>query len=255
MGHTGTLDPFATGLLIVLVGRATRLSKFLVGLPKEYTGVMRLGVETDSHDLNGETTSESEAWKDVTREMVDSEMSAMLGPQEQVPPAFSAKKIGGKRAYRIARQGKDVNLPPQKIEVSAFEAMDLRSSDLAFRCKVSSGTYVRALARDLGKSLGCGAHLRELRRVSIGPFTLDDAVALDDVDAESVTVGSPARAVAFLPQIEIKSEDERQRIAHGQPVSAETGDDDVVALVFGEQLVAIAERRGEMLRPKVVMEG
>ena len=255
VGHTGTLDPFATGLLVVLVGRATRLSQYLVGLRKRYTGTLRLGATTDTHDLTGNVIKEDSGWDCITREQIDREVGALVGRYEQKPPKYSARKVGGRRAYRLARNGEVVCLPPKEIEVFEFAVTDVSGPDLTFHCDVSSGTYVRALARDLGRSLGCGAHLRSLRRISVGSFDIAQAQHLSDIGENTASIGSPAKAVGHLPRHAIESEDVRRKVTHGQPIEAPDGNDSYVALVAGQELVAIAERRDGFFRPKVVMEG
>ena len=255
IGHTGTLDPFATGLLVVLVGRATRLSQFLVGLRKEYTGTIRLGISTDTHDLTGEVKEENESWQTITRDLIDKEVGALVGCYEQKPPKYSARKVGGRRAYKLARDGKEVDLPSKEIEVFEFVVSDVSGADLTFRCDVSSGTYVRALARDLGEALGCGAHLKSLRRQSVGDFSVEHAQELSDIGESTATIGSPADAVSHLPRFAIESEEVRRKVTHGQPIPAPEGEESIVAMMADQDLVAIAERRDGLFRPKVVMEG
>ncbi len=255
VGHTGTLDPFATGLLVLLVGRATRLSQYLVGLRKVYEGTIELGVSTDTHDLTGHVIAEDNGWQSLGRERIDSDMARFLGCHLQRPPKYSAKKVGGQRAYRLARRGEEVDLPPREIEVFDFSLTGLVGAELQFSCDVSSGTYVRALARDLGKTLGCGASLKSLRRTSVGNFDVDRAQALSDIEKSSALIGPPVEAVSFLPRVSVESEDVRSKIVHGQPIPAVDEDAGVVALVVGEQLIAIAERRDDMFKPKVVLEG
>lgn len=255
VGHTGTLDPFATGLLVILVGRATRLSRFLVGLRKKYTGTLRLGISTDTHDLTGDVTEENDNWKTLERSRILGAIAALVGRHEQQPPKYSAKKVGGQRAYRLVRRGEDVELPPNEIEVFDFAAMEVAGPDVQFHCDVSSGTYVRALARDLGIELGCGAHLTELRRTSVGDFEVDRAQKLADIDGHSVSIYPPAEAVAHLKRVPVDTEEVRRKITHGQPISAVGYDGDIVALVADRELVAIAERRGDVFKPRVVMEG
>ena len=255
VGHTGTLDPFATGLLVVLVSRATRLSQFLVGMPKEYVGVIRLGVVTDSHDSTGQVVSESHAWEDVSDARLCREMEKLTGRLLQRPPAYSAKKVGGQRAYRLARRGAAVALEPQDVEVFAFEVGSRSGPEVMFSCRVSSGTYVRALARDLGDALGVGAHVAALRRTSLGPFRVEDAVPIEEVHRWDVLLGNPLDAVRHLPRLQIGDGAERERVVHGRPMPAPAGMEGPVALIAGDTLVAVAARRGEMLWPKVVLEG
>ena len=254
VGHSGTLDPFATGLLVVLVGRATRLSQFLVVLRKKYMGTLRLGVSTDTHDLTGEVTEENDGWQTLENGQIVEAMAALVGRQEQQPPKYSAKKVGGQRAYRLARKGEAVDLPPKEIEVYDFAATNVAGAEVQFQCDVSSGTYVRALARDLGADLGCGAHLTALRRISVGDFDVDRAQKLDEIDGDTVTICSPAEAVGHMKQVVIESEEVRQKIGHGQPIPAAEHDADIVALMADNELIAIAERKDDMFKPRVVME-
>ena len=237
------------------MGRATRLSQFLVGLRKVYTGIIRLGVSTDTHDLAGEVVEEDPGWQTISRDDIRREINALAGPQVQRPPQYSARKVGGQRAYRLARQGVVVELPAKAIEVFELTVSDFSGADLTFRCDVSSGTYVRALARDLGEALGCGAHLRALRRLSVGGFDVRDACELSEIGEAVTSMGSPAEAVAHLPRVVVESDDVRRKIAHGQPIPEPEGNSGFVALVAGPELVAIAERCDGVLRPRVVMEG
>src|SRR4051812_34102260 len=210
VGHTGTLDPFATGLLLLCVGPATRVAEFLTGLPKRYRARVRLGVRTTTDDPEGEVEAESDAWRALTRADVDRELAALRGPQLQTPPRFSAKKIGGRAAYQLARRGDEVVLAPAAVEVFELDVVAWDPPDLDLDVACSSGTYVRAIARDLGEALGVGAHLTALRRTSVGGFTLDGALTLDTLgDAAAVAAGwiEPARAVAHLPCVEVGAED------------------------------------------------
>ncbi len=240
---------------MVLVGRATRLSQYLVGLRKAYEGTIRLGVSTDTHDLTGEVTAEDVSWENLERTTIERAVVSMVGRQQQRPPRYSAKKVRGQRAYRLARRGEEVELQPREIEVVDFALNDVSGADLEFSCDVSSGTYVRALARDLGDTLGCGAHLRSLRRTSVGNFDVDRAVALADLGENPEPTGSLAEAVGHLPRVSVASDEVRNKLSHGQSIPAAECDDEVVALVFEEQLIAIAEKRDDMLKPKVVLEG
>ncbi len=254
MGHAGTLDPFASGLLLVLVGRATRLSRFLVGLPKSYTGEIRLGVETDTDDHSGTVLKEDESWRSVSDAAVTAAMEQLTGRFEQRPPAYSAKYDGGQRAHRLARRGQQVDLAPQEIEVTEFELTRRNGSRVGFTADVGSGTYVRALARDLGRALGCGAHLGELRRTAVGPFRVEDAARLDALGDEAPALRPPLEAVAHLPSRELDDE-QRARAAHGQPLDGFDQPGDFVALVAGGELIAVAEPFGDILKPRVVFEG
>jgi tRNA pseudouridine55 synthase len=250
VGHTGTLDPFASGLLVILIGRATRLAQFLVGLTKRYRGVLRLGTTTDSGDPTGTVTGTSDAWQDLTADDVQQAMTGFLGPQRQRPPALSAKKVGGQRAYRIARRGENADIPLQDVEIFSLTLTDMHGANVVFDTLVSSGTYVRSLARDLGDALGCGAHLSELRRTAVGPFTIDHALAVDAASTEQVR--PPREAVAHLQAVTVGT-DERESVRHGRAIVTPAGVSGPVALVDGEELVAVAEADGNRLQPRVVL--
>ncbi len=253
VGHSGTLDPFASGLLLMLVGRATRLSQFLVGLTKRYSGEIHLGMVTDTDDRTGEPLRSSDTWRGLSREDIASAVSGLTGRYGQRPPAYSAKKVDGRRAHRLARQGVPVDLPPREVEILAFDVGALRGPTLAFTAHVSSGTYLRALARDLGERLGCGAHLHRLRRTAIGPFAVEQALPLDDLNADSPIL--PAmEAVRHLPTLEL-SAGERERVTHGQPIDLHAAGRGPVALVRDAELVAVAEPRNGVLKPRVVLAG
>lgn len=253
-GHAGTLDPFASGLLIVLVGRATRLSQYLVGLPKRYTGAIALGVDTDTADPTGEIVRRDGRWRSVTDAEVHAAMRGLTGRMRQQPPAHSARKVDGERAYRRARRGEPVELEAREIEVREFTLRGREADRVEFSADVSSGTYVRALARDLGRALGCGAHLAELRRTRVGSFSVDEAVALETLAREPQPLRPPREAVEHLAAVQLNAE-HRVLVVHGRPVPAAAAVDDLIALVAGEELVAIAERDGDLLRPRVVLEG
>ncbi|MFW6206816.1 MAG: tRNA pseudouridine(55) synthase TruB, partial [Gemmatimonadota bacterium] len=202
IGHSGTLDPFASGLLLLCVDAATRLSEYLTGLDKSYRTTMRLGQRTDTLDPEGEIVEEDEAWKALDAKRVQETLAGFVGEIQQVPPQYSAKKIGGEAMHRKARRGERVELEPVTRRIEAMELLEVDLPRVRFRIRCSSGTYVRALARDLGKALGSCAHLLELRRTGIGGFRVEDAVSLDDLDdPESVRRSwiSPRDALAHLP--------------------------------------------------------
>ena len=270
MGHTGTLDPFASGLLLHCVGRATRLAEYFHALDKEYRAVVRLGVETDTHDREGAVVAESEVWRDVERNRLRQALSALTGQIRQRPPAFSAKRVGGERAHRAAREGREVELEPVPVTVHGLEVTAFRPPDVELRAIVGTGTYVRAIARDLGRDLGCGAHLRTLRRTRIGPFEVARAVevaALEDV-GEGVLPSAlgeawrePSAALSWLPRREL-DDDEADAVLHGTPVprgrirpprdtTAATGGGPIV-LVHEGRLLAVAEERDDRLQPRKV---
>jgi tRNA pseudouridine55 synthase len=267
IGHTGTLDPFASGLLLLCVGPATRLVEYFHRLPKTYQATLQLGTETDSHDRTGDIVSVSDAWTTVSRPDCERAMAEVCSRRWQTPPAFSAKRRHGRRAYEAARSGRKMVLDPVEVEVSAFRVAAFESPTVRVEVTVSTGTYVRALARDVGRELGCGAHLTSLRRTRIGPFQVSDAVPPEEAAPETGNRGpwrAPAEAVAeWLPSRELDPAEVR-RVRTGQPVSAGQEDDPAgreddpvvagtpVALLADGRLVAIAERQGDELRPRKV---
>ncbi|NIP58321.1 MAG: tRNA pseudouridine(55) synthase TruB, partial [Gemmatimonadetes bacterium] len=174
IGHTGTLDPFASGLLLLCVGPATRLSEYLTALEKSYVAVARLGVGTDTLDPEGAVVERSDSWSELDRARIEEASASFLGRREQVPPQFSAKKVGGEAMYARARRGERVELSPIPVEIHELELLGVDLPDVRLRIRCSSGTYVRALARDLGAALGEPAHLAELRRTAVGSFRVQD---------------------------------------------------------------------------------
>jgi tRNA pseudouridine55 synthase len=178
IGHTGTLDPFATGVLPVALGEATKAIPFLDESEKEYFAVMRLGVSTDTQDLTGRIVSER-SFQHVTSESIRSLIPHFTGSLTQVPPMFSALKRDGVPLYRLARRGESVEREERRIEISSLTIDQVELPDVAFKVRCSRGTYVRTLANDMGDFLGCGAHLQELRRTKSGPFTIEAAVTID----------------------------------------------------------------------------
>ncbi len=253
IGHTGTLDPFATGLLIMLVGRATRLARFVADLPKVYSGTIRLGQTTDTDDSTGRVLSDVECGAVQVGSRIEEAMSQLTGRMQQRPPAFSAKKVAGERAYRRARKGEEFELQAKEVEVYSFRPTGAEGSEVRFICEVSGGTYVRALARDLGTKLGCGAHLQVLRRESIGPFHVSDASPVSVVRPDT-QLNNPADLVAHLESLQLDSET-RSKVVHGQPIPAGEVGPGPVSLIADGELVAVAARDGDLLKPKVVLEG
>lgn len=183
VGHAGTLDPNATGVLVILLGKGTKRSQDLLQEEKEYIATMKLGQRTDSADCKGKIISEKEV--SSTGEEISSVVGSFLGETEQVPPMVSAKKVKGKRLYKLARKGIEVERKPRKINISEIEVEKIDLPIVVFRVACSKGTYIRQLADDIGEKLGCGAHLTELRRTRSGDFTLEKAVKLDDVLAKT----------------------------------------------------------------------
>jgi len=246
VGHAGTLDPMATGLLVIGVGRATRLLRFLGDLPKTYEGTGRLGQETDTLDAEGSILRSTEV--EATREDVEGACAALVGGSMQTPPAYSAVKIGGRKLYEAARKGQVLQAPPRSIRVDAFDVLDFEGRDFGFRVTCSGGTYVRVLVADIGSVLGCGAHLTRLVRTRIGPLDLSDAVPPDGP-------GSPLpveRAVAHLPRVDL--EPEEARVAGHGSILAPSGIEGPHA-VFGPdgRLIGIWRDEGAKARPEMVL--
>jgi tRNA pseudouridine55 synthase len=246
VGHAGTLDPMATGLLLVGVGRATRLLRFLGDLPKTYEGTLRLGVETTTLDAEGEVVRESPVEIDETS--VRAAMAALVGESLQRPPAYSAVKVGGRKLYEAARAGVELEAEPRPIRVDAFDLLSFASPDVDFRVTCSGGTYVRVLAADVGASLSCGAHLAALRRTAIGSFLATGAVPPEGP-------GDPlpiAEAVGHLPRLDLDT-DEAAAASHGRPL----GPAGIVGPygVFDPagRLIAVYEDDGPRARPQVVL--
>lgn len=178
VGHTGTLDPAATGLLILCLGPATRLSEFLTGLDKVYEGTMRLGLSTDSYDLDGKVTSEKPV-PEVTAERIQSIFDTMTGTILQVPPMVSAVKVGGERLYKMARKGVVVEREARPVTIREFTLLELTPPDVQFRVRCTRGTYARSLCHDVGEILGCGAALASLRRTFVGPHSVAEAKSVE----------------------------------------------------------------------------
>ena len=179
VGHAGTLDPLASGLVIVCTGRATKKITQFQDLEKVYDAKIRLGATTPSFDLETEV-DQSFPWEHISNEMVTRALEELTGPQDQMPPMFSAKSVDGKRAYAMARKGQTVKLKPQAINIHKLELLSIDLPDLSVHVECSKGTYIRSLARDLGEALKSGGHLTGLRRTRIGPYSVSDALTLDN---------------------------------------------------------------------------
>ena len=209
VGHAGTLDPSATGLLLIGVGRATRLLRFLGDLPKVYEGTGVLGVETTTLDAEGGVVRESAV--DIAEADLRHTMASFVGRIEQVPPAYSAVKVGGEKLYRAARAGRTLEAPPRTVEVYVFDLTRFTAPRFDFQVRCSAGTYVRSLVADVGTRLGCGAHLERLRRTAIGHFTVDQAVSPN----EPGRLLPLERAVEHLPSSTLQ-EEEAAAAVHGR---------------------------------------
>jgi len=249
VGHAGTLDPMATGVVLVCLGRATRIAEYLVAGRKRYSATLRLGISTDSHDADGQVTAEASVTSDSAA--IEAALSRYRGPIEQIPPMFSAIKKNGQPLYKLARRGATVERPPRAVEIYGLSLVDWVPPELTIEVTCSPGTYVRALARDLGRDLGCGAHLTALTRTASGDFTLTDALELpalveavkgrDDSGSGTQSQGGtqnnanistsiwhelvlPLEAgLRHFPACTL-AEEESERIRHGQPLSEEQVD-------------------------------
>jgi tRNA pseudouridine55 synthase len=251
VGHGGTLDPFASGLLLLFLGRSTRLMPYLVGLPKHYEGTIHLGVCTDTDDPQGRVVSEDQGWRDVDDARLAEAAAALTGTVSQVPPVYSAKKVGGVPAHRRVRRGEAVTLEPSEVEILRFEISGRAGPLARFAAEVGSGTYLRALARDLGAALGCGAHLEALRRTRVGPFDVRDAVAPTQFPC---AVAPLAAAVPHLPHRSL-DDAEYDAVRRGRSITARAEDPGPVALFHAGLLVAVAAREGDVLQPRTVLAG
>jgi len=245
VGHAGTLDPMATGLLILGVGRATRLLRYLGDLPKSYAATGRLGEETDTLDADGRIVRSAPV--DVSRAEIERACSALVGDSLQTPPAYSAVKVGGRKLYEAARKGDALEAPARRIRVDAFEVSAFDGRDVEVRITCSGGTYVRVLVADVGRALGCGAHLVRLRRTAIGPFRVEDARPPGEGTPEPIE-----RAIGHLPKIRLEPEEARAA-SHGR-ILAPAGIDGPYA-VYGpdDVLKGIYRDDGAKARPEVVL--
>lgn len=269
VGHTGTLDPAATGLLVLCVGRAGRLQSFLTAWEKTYEGTIVFGVATDTYDTEGTPVGAPHPGAEPSRERLEEACRAFTGEILQVPPPFSAKKVNGKKFYELARAGEPVPDTPKKVTVRALEILGLDGAVARFRVTCTSGTYIRSLAHDIGKALGTGAHLGSLRRTSIGPFRLEDARTLDALEAlgpgerlggpswlslSEIPLPFPAVALAPAEAAKVKS-------GHAVPVKVPEGAAGaaMVRLTSGGELLALGllEPLGRgvlaLARPKIVL--
>ncbi|HEY6802240.1 MAG TPA: tRNA pseudouridine(55) synthase TruB [Pyrinomonadaceae bacterium] len=274
IGHTGTLDPFATGVLLIMVGRATRLAQFLKTDEKEYQAIIRLGYATDTGDRTGTPQEPPGAAKNWSEDEIENAMASLRGYINQVPPMYSAKKIQGKKLYELARRGEEVERKPVRVCIHEFTAIRLDGQlikdnadgtyDFEVRVVCSSGTYVRTLAEDFGKRLNVGAHLAELRRTRVGAFPIEQAISLEGLktsfaeEALGTVLVPPGSALSHLPFMHLTADDVR-RTRHGMVVTV-AGQDwadgvDVSMLDATDTLIAIGryDENKKQLRPRVVL--
>ena len=249
-GHAGPLDPFAPGLLVLLVGRATRLLPSVDGDPKESATTIRFGAETDTDDLHGAVVREAPP---PAADAVDRALPRLTGELDQLPPVYSAKRVAGRRAYDLAREGEVPELRPARVRVDGWRVVERRGAELDVVITCGGGTYIRALARDLGRLSGSAAHLTALRRLRSGPFTVRDAVPFEDLREARVALLPPERALGGTPAQLLDDEDVR-RVVRGQEVDAHVEGSRAALMHSGTgALVALAVRRGDRWQPRVVM--
>ena len=229
VGHTGTLDPLATGLLLICVGRATRLAEYLVGQDKIYLATIRLGQETDTYDAEGTIVAETPVL--VSKSQINGGLDQFRGEITQIPPMFSAIKVEGQPLYRRARQGEVIQRPTRTVNIHELELLSWQLPHLQIRIACSSGTYIRSIAHDLGQALGCGAHLTELRRTAVGNYRVEEAVSLQKLDPENLTehLQPLDMAVRHLPRVVLTTE-EAMAVFHGQriPCRSDQADETLV---------------------------
>jgi tRNA pseudouridine55 synthase len=260
IGHLGTLDPMATGVLPLLLGKYTRLAQFFGPLPKTYTGAIRFGFATDTYDAEGiPATTENNPLP--SNEELQAAAQLFRGEVQQIPPPFSAKKVDGKRAYKAARRGETVELKPVTVHIDEFEVGERTGEYAEFTMRISSGGYVRSVAHELGKLLGCGAHLARLRRIAAGPFTLDQSLTIEEVCAQTAAGTLEQRLPhprTLLPDLPATTADLwiAGRLRNGNAVNLPEYSSAPLAKVFAGQrhLVAIVRRvAGTLFQPIVVL--
>lgn len=251
IGHAGTLDPLATGVLVLAVGPATRLIEYVQDMPKVYRTRIRFGATSDTDDADG-TVTPNPAASPVDEAAVRAALGAFVGEVEQVPPAYSAARVDGRRAHLLARKGHEVTLAPRRVRIDRIDVREYRWPDLELDVSCGKGTYIRSIARDLGRALGVGGYVTVLRRLRIGPFTVDDAVTLD-AEAEAVRgkLLPLAAAVSGLPAVRATA-DEVRRLRNGQAIPA-AGEGETAVLNDAGELVAVGRVAGGVLKPEKVV--
>lgn len=255
VGHIGTLDPFATGLMVVLLGKATRLARFYEGATKSYEAVMRVGFVTDTYDRTG-TPQGPDRGAEFQAALLPTILEQFRGSLLQRPPAYSAKKVSGVAAYKKARKGQEVDLAPVAVAVSELSLSEISNSLVKFSVTVSSGTYIRSLAHDIGERLGLGAHLHELRRTAVAAFRLSDAVKLEDLEKPEILAASLIPMERLLPQIPERqlSASEVQAVLHGRSVDAPAAGEWLRLMGPDGALLALARLEGAgYYHPEVVL--
>jgi len=249
IGHAGTLDPFATGLLVLLTGRATRVLPYVDGEPKEYEATIRWGAETDTDDATGAITREAPP---PSLEAISAGIASLTGRIEQVPPDYSAKQVGGRRAHAAARKGAPLALAAVPVQVDGWRVRENREGETDVTIVCGAGTYIRALARDLGRATGSAAHLSALRRTRSGPFDVSSATTFADLRDGRATLRSPREAIPSLAEQRMSAED-AARLARGMRVGASVEGARAALVDESGALLAIAERSDAEWQPRVVL--
>lgn len=257
IGHTGTLDPFASGLLLLCIGPATRLAEYLTAQPKAYEATLRLGFATETDDHLGRPLSEERDWSVIDPETLRAAFDHQKGELEQTPPLYSAKKIEGERMYEIARRGGTVAPRPVAVTISRLVLTRIALPEVDFEVECSSGTYIRAIARDVGEEVGLGAHLTRLRRTEIGRFSVESALRVEDLEAAdrvATALITPAAALAGFPQLRVGAAD-AMRVRHGGSIAAPQGEalsGPIALLDEAGELLAIGEQQEARVQPRKV---
>jgi tRNA pseudouridine55 synthase len=250
VGHLGTLDPMATGVLPLCIGKATRIGRFFASSPKEYVGKIRFGFATTTYDREGEPTSPEQPLRH-SRDEIEGAMRELTGSFDQKPPRISAKKMGGIPSYKLARRGMNLEPSAVPVEVSTFEVTAFDPPRVGFRVMCSAGTYVRSLAHDLGHRAGCGAHLESLRRLRSGAFGIDAAVSLESATAQNVI--PLEELLSDFPCLIVDGEVQEDRVRHGNPIQTDlpTG----FARIFNKkgEFLAVSAVESGWARPRVVL--
>ncbi|MEA2432605.1 MAG: tRNA pseudouridine55 synthase [Actinomycetota bacterium] len=248
VGHGGTLDPDATGVLVLAVGYATRFIDYTKDAPKRYSATATLGASTTTQDSSGEVVESRPV--DVTEDDVRAALKRFEGDIDQIPPMVSAVKIGGEALYRKARRGEEVDRPPRRVTVHSVELLSYDEPAAQIDVSCSGGTYIRTLIHDLGQELGCGAHMSLLRRTASGGFSLDDAVALDDLGPQHLR---PLKdALRSLDSVTV-SDEEARLVASGRRLPAKAASSGLVAVVHDEEVIAVYRRDGDELVAEKVL--
>jgi tRNA pseudouridine55 synthase len=251
IGHAGTLDPMATGLLVVAVGPATRFLQYLPLEPKVYRAVVRFGVTTDSYDSEGEIVSEMPVPHDFAVRLQEI-VPTMVGMQEQVPPMFSAVKVKGQPLYKLARQGIEIERKSRTIHIERMDILDIGEATVELEIECSGGTYVRTIAHELGKKLGCGGYLQSLVRTQIGRFSLTDAKSLDDISFDDFI---PLKTALYPMPIRLLSDLETMRVRNGGSVAnlIDATEEHVALAEPSGEIISVAAVLGNVLQPECVI--